>query len=60
MTFKGTFSTIKSQKSSEIFSTDTVFASITSFEGYNAGQDFYGNTSGHKFIYGLRKESQAP
>ncbi len=46
-------------KLQEMWSTDTMFASVRSCEGYSAAQMFDGRKSGRKIVYVLRTESQA-
>ncbi len=43
----------------ELYATDTTFANVKSYEGYNAAQVFGDRKSGRKMVYGLRSESQA-
>ncbi len=43
----------------EAYATDTLFADVRSYEGYNSSQVLGGRKSGRKRIYGLRTKSQA-
>ena len=44
----------------EPYATDTKFATVTSFEGYNCMQTFLGINSKHISHYGLKSESDGP
>ncbi|CAB9530120.1 unknown protein [Seminavis robusta] len=44
----------------EGFATDTFFSTVTSYEGYNAYQIFYGLDSHSIFVYGLGSEKDGP
>ena len=44
----------------EGYSTDTIFASVTSFEGYNCAQPFVGNLSRYRSIKGMVSEGSGP
>ncbi len=44
----------------EDYATDTWFSTVTSYEGYNAVQLFYGTKSGYLSQYGLQSEGQGP
>ncbi len=44
----------------EDYATDTVFSSVTSFEGYNCAQPFVGVKSKYRATYGMTTESNGP
>ena len=44
----------------EGYATDTGFATVTSYEGYNCFQFFYGINSHYESAYGLTRESDGP
>ncbi len=56
---KSRFPQLNHRRLQETYATDTMFASVKSFEGYNAAQVFSGRKSGMKKVCGLRTESWA-
>lgn len=56
---KARFPYMNVKRLKEIVSTDTIFANVTSFEGYTAIQVFFGMTSHVITVYGLRSKSMA-
>ena len=57
---KGRNELLSLRRINEGYSTDTWFATVTSFEGYNCSQIFRGNDSHHVSQYGMFSEGSGP
>ena len=57
---KPRFQMLRWPRLNEVVATDTYFSSVTSIEGYNCSQVFYGCTSRKLHVEGMRTESQFP
>ena len=51
---------LQRRRINEPYATDTWFSTVTSYEGYNSAQIFYGIKSGFTSHYGMQRETQGP
>ena len=55
--FKSRFQMLRRPRLAEVVSTDTVFSTVKSIEGYTCSQFFYGTKSRTIYIVGMQTES---